>query len=234
MEKRITVISDTHGMHYKLNPEHLIGGDLIIHAGDVSNVGRREEIKMFLKWFSMLDQYKHKVFIAGNHDFFFEQYTKDIVYDVLNMYDGIVYLEDQMQIIDGLKIYGSPWQPEFHNWAFNLPRNGSQLEMMWKQIPTNLDILVTHGPPYGILDTVRDQPGEYLGCEKLKEAMKHIRPAVHTFGHIHDGYGEGYYEKYKTHFINASVLNERYFVINKPVSFIYDTEAKKIKEFIIP
>lgn len=231
MEKKITVIADTHGMHYKINPEHLVGGDLIIHAGDISNIGRRNEVQAFLKWFSSLDQYTYKVFIAGNHDFFFEEYSKDIVNDTLVLYDNVIYLEDSVQIVDGLKIHGSPWQPEFNNWAFNLPRNGTQLELMWKQIPTNLDILITHGPPYGILDTVRSQPGQYLGCEKMKEAMKFIRPGVHVFGHIHDSYGEAYYEKFKTHFINASVLSERYFVTNKPITFTYDTETKTIKEF---
>lgn len=233
MKKRITVIADTHGMHEKVYANDLIGGDLIIHAGDVSNIGRRNEVRAFLKWFSSLNQYSHKVFIAGNHDFFFERYTKNIIDDTLSLYDGIVYLEDQMQIVDGLKLYGSPWQPEFNDWAFNLPRNGSELEIIWKQIPLNLDILITHAPPYGILDTVYYQPGVFLGCEKLKEVMNTVKPAVHVFGHIHDSYGEKYIEEYNTHFLNASVLDENYRVFNKPISFVYDVKLKKIEEFLI-
>lgn len=184
--KRITFISDTHNIHHHIPKDHLPGGDILIHCGDVSSRGYREEIKQFLNWFELQDNYEHKVFIAGNHDFFFQDNPLQSK-ELLSEYPNIIYLQDNMVEIDQIKIYGSPWQPEFYNWAFNLPRNGEKLLEKWKLIPTDIDILVTHGPPFGILDyTVQ---GLNVGCEVMLDELKRIKPKIHSYGHIHYAYG---------------------------------------------
>ena len=124
-----------------------------------------------------------------------------------------------------VKIYGSPWQPEFYNWAFNLPRMGWELEQKWNDIPMNTDILITHGPAWDKVDKVIGQ-NVPLGCELLAERIKVVKPKIHVCGHIHDGYGQ------KTmggiEFLNASVLNDRYEHSHKPIFVEYDTETKEI------
>ena len=146
---KITLISDTHNKH-KLITDDLIGGDLLIHAGDISSMGYEHEILEFCKWFNSIDNYDHKVFIAGNHDWGFQN-NIDKVNQILNSYKTINYLQDDWlkvsydQTDSMVNIYGSPWQPEFYNWAFNLPRKGNQLKEKWDNIPTDTDILITHG-----------------------------------------------------------------------------------------
>jgi Icc-related predicted phosphoesterase len=182
-------------------------------------MGHKHEITQFLEWFSNTE-FEHKIFIAGNHDFGFEEQT-DIAQEYKNL--GITYLFDNDITIDGIKFYGSPWQPEFHNWAFNLPR-GEELASKWEKIPDDVDILITHGPAYGILDYA--PIGGHVGCEELYRKIAEVKPKIHVCGHIHDGYGQ------KTmggiEFLNASVLNDRYEYAHKPIVVEYDTETKEI------
>jgi len=223
MKKKITFISDTHNKHKHLTSKgmgNILGsGDYLIHAGDCTSMGYTHEIKQFLEWFSDTD-FKHKIFIAGNHDFGFEQLT-----DIPQVYKdyGVIYLFDNEVTIDGIKFYGSPWQPEFHNWAFNLPR-GEELAQKWGQIPNDVDILITHGPAFGILDYA--PIGGHVGCEELYRKIVEVKPKIHVCGHIHDGYGQ------KTmggiEFLNASVLNDRYEHAHKPIFVEYDTETGEI------
>jgi Icc-related predicted phosphoesterase len=187
-------------------------------------MGYKGEITSFLEWFGKTD-FKHKIFIAGNHDFGFEN-GFEINQEFKDM--GIHYLQDNEITIDGIKFYGSPWQPEFHNWAFNLPRNGWELEQKWNDIPINTDILITHGPAQGYLDTSGPPWNEpMLGCELLVERIKEIKPKIHLCGHIHGGYG--YMFDGDTHFINASVLNERYDYVNKPLTIEWDPVTNSIE-----
>jgi len=219
---KITFISDTHGLHkhYTSNAYgNLLGsGDILVHAGDVSNVGKIDEIIDFLNWFSDVD-YTHKVFVAGNHDWGFESMT-----DIEQSYKdkNVHYLFDSMVEIDGVKIYGSPWQPEFFNWAFNLPRNGSELESKWNLIPEGLDILVTHGPPWGFLDLA--PRGLNVGCEILSKRVMEVSPKIHVFGHIHSSYGQKNFNGIE--FINAAVLGENYMPTNNPIKIEYDVTTK--------
>jgi len=221
--KKIVFISDTHNKHKHLTSKgmgNILGsGDYLIHAGDCTSMGSKNEITQFLEWFSNTD-FKHKIFIAGNHDFGFEQQT-DIAQEYKDM--GVIYLFDNEVTIDGIKFYGSPWQPEFHNWAFNLPR-GEELAQKWEQIPNDVDVLITHGPAYGILDYA--PIGGHVGCEELYRKIVEVKPKIHVCGHIHDGYGQ------KTmggiEFLNASVLNDRYEHAHKPIVVEYDTETKEI------
>ena len=227
----ITTISDTHNKHNQITG-FLPGGDILIHAGDLSSVGHNHEITNFCKWFDGIDNYDLKVFIAGNHDIGFQQREKEVL-QIVNSYKTITYLQDdwvgfQKDDLREIRIWGSPWQPEFYNWAFNLPRNGAGLMSKWELIPTDTDILITHGPAFGYVDMV---VGDYnhLGCEKLIDRILEITPDIHICGHIHSGYG--YQTNGKTHFINASVLSESYVVINKPLTFNYYPDDGSI-EFI--
>jgi len=220
---RITFISDTHTKHYHIPKEHLPGGDMIIHCGDISSRGYREEVRLFLEWFTDLDSYTHKVFIAGNHDFFFEENPLQST-ELVQEYPNIIYLQDNMVEIEGIKIYGSPWQPEFYNWAFNLPRNGDKLKEKWKAIPENIDILITHGPPFGCLD--KTIQGQSVGCEILTEEIKRINPIIHCFGHIH--YSYGYMQRDNINFINACSLGENYVYQNKPLNIDLDMSNRMI------
>lgn len=221
--KRITFISDTHSKHKQITKD-LPGGDILLHAGDMSTMGYNREIEDFLKWFADINNYETKIFIAGNHDWGFQN-NPEWCKEQINTYKGkLDYLQDDLLIVGeeyetGVKIYGSPWQPEFFNWAFNLKRKGEELAEKWEQIPVNTDILITHGPAWGYVDKVIGRY-ENLGCELLSQRIKTIKPKIHLCGHIHSGYGHVF--DGTTHYINASVLNERYIYTNKPLTADWD------------
>lgn len=226
---KITFISDTHNKHNGLT-SLLPGGDLLIHAGDISSMGYKHEIQQFLKWFNGLDSYKHKIFIAGNHDWGFQD-NPEMCKELLEFYDKVTYLQDDLELIGddyetAVKVYGSPWQPEFYNWAFNLPRMGWELEVKWNDIPIDTDILITHGPSWGRVDTVKGQ-GVSLGCELLKERLEVVVPKIHVCGHIHSGYG--YVFDGVTHYFNASVLDEQYNLTQKPLTVEWDPKTNQIE-----
>lgn len=220
---KITLISDTHNKHNQVTAT-LPGGDLLLHAGDTTGMGYKHELQQFMKWYNNLD-YTHKVFIAGNHDWGF-QTEPEMTKELLEFYDKITYLQDNTTEIDGVKIYGSPWQPEFYDWAFNLPRMGWELEQKWSDIPLDTDILITHGPAWGYLDTVKGTSVP-LGCELLTERIKVVKPKIHVCGHIHTGYG--YKFDGDTHFFNAAVLNEQYNFTQKPFTFDWNPETNEIE-----
>ena len=225
---KITFISDTHNKH-NLITEDLPGGDLLIHAGDISSMGYEHEIKNFCKWFDNLSNYTHKVFIAGNHDWGFQD-DETQTRNIINSHKTIDYLQDDLLMIgenydDMVRVWGSPWQPEFYNWAFNLPRNGEELKSKWEMIVPDVDILVTHGPAWGYVDKVIGNPMN-LGCELLADRIKTIKPKIHVCGHIHSGYG--YMFDGDTHYFNAAVLGERYTYENKPMTVEWDPKTNEI------
>lgn len=224
---KITFISDTHTKHNKISPS-LPGGDIIIHSGDIMNSGYNvEEIIDFLEWFNSLN-YTHKIFIAGNHDRFIQNNSNEFQ-NILKNYK-VNYIEDEYIVIEGLKIYGTPWQPYFHNWAFNLPRLGDELKRKYDLITRNLDILITHTPPQTILDKSGVPYNEpLLGSKLLLNKILEVKPKINVFGHIHGSYG--YMNKYNTHFINASILNEQYIYTNKPITINWDKDSNFL-EFI--
>ncbi len=237
----VTFISDTHNKHKEITND-LPGGDILIHSGDISSVGYHYQLQAFYEWFDSIPNYTTKVFIAGNHDWGFLDAKRLIVYkeicipqrtqELIDSYPNIYYLQDralQVKVQDQtVNLYGSPWQPEFYEWAFNLPRNGDELKRRWASIPNNTDILITHGPAYGYLDKVLGR-SENFGCELLTDRIKDVKPKIHVCGHIHSGYGYAY--DGSTHYVNASVLDEGYNYINKPLTVFWNPDTNDIEFF---
>lgn len=210
--KRVWAISDTHGMHGQLQvPE---GIDLVIFAGDCSNNRNRainaNEVANFLYWFNYLD-IKHKILISGNHDTSIEAGMHGLG-KLDGTYRSIIYLEHSNFNIDGLNIMGSPYTPTFGDgWSFN--KNRGKLDPYWEQIPKNLDILITHGPPKSILDLSenRDCELELCGDTALYNRVMEKKPKVHIFGHIHNFKyckNQGIREFNGIKFINASCVED--------------------------
>ncbi|NOQ37029.1 MAG: metallophosphoesterase [Methylococcaceae bacterium] len=202
---KIVAFSDTHMRHCEIvMPE----GDLLIFAGDMCRFGELDEIKDFNQYLSSLP-HPYKIVIAGNHDWPFESQSLA----AQQLLTEAIYLQDNAVEIEGLKIYGSPWQPEFFSWAFNLPR-GKLLREKWDLIPVDCDILITHSPPFLIRDQLKN--GEHVGCEMLKTALETtIKPKVHIFGHIHEAYG--LYETNETTYANACLCTEYAGALNSPL-----------------
>jgi predicted phosphohydrolase len=176
---RIVALADIHCQRDIKVPE----GDLLIVAGDLTYRGRLPELEEVLKFLQALP-HKHKVMIAGNHDFCFENAQKLLARKMVADH-GLTYLQDDATAIEGKLIYGSPWQPWFHNWAFNQYRG--DLHKIWAKIPANVDILVTHGPPYGYGDMTGHGR---VGCEELLTELKVKKPKYLFFGHIHEDIGQ--------------------------------------------
>mgnify|MGYP000880105010 CR=1 FL=1 len=200
---RVVCVSDMHGRHRDLAvPE----GDLLLCAGDISLRGEESVVRDFDRWMGE-QPHRHKIVIAGNHDLCFERGPA-----ARRWLMHTRYLQDELAVVEGLRVWGSPWQPWFLDWAFNLAR-GEALREKWDMIPDGTDILLTHGPPFGVLDrTVR---GESVGCEELLAAVRRVRPRLHVFGHIHEGYGVS--EAEGTLFVNASSCDVRYRAVQAPV-----------------
>jgi predicted phosphohydrolase len=186
-------------------------GDVLLHAGDVSYRSTLPEIKDFLHWFAA-QPFAAKVFIAGNHDFFFEREKEATIRNLLP--DGVYYLKDEPCCINGVNIWGSPYTPWFYRWAFN-KRRGEPLAQHWAKIPANTDVLLTHGPAYGILDMLLNE--QHAGDRDLLRKILEIKPKVHVCGHIHESYGM--IKRHGIRFINACMLNEAYEFANKPIVF---------------
>lgn len=224
---KVVAISDTHGLHSQMEHE-LPEGDLLIHAGDLTNVGRKVEVEDVFNWFkSISNRYTHGiVFVAGNHDRSFDskfnlesQTDKPIWLQKLfsTLPSNIHYLENNSVNINGINIWGSPTTPWFHGdrWAFNRHR-GPEIKEIWDTIPTNTDIVVTHGPVYGKLDFT-EYDKLYVGCFELQKRLYEVKPKYHIGGHIHEGYGMTYDEN--TTYINASTCNLHYEPVNTPIEF---------------
>ncbi len=222
---KLVLISDTHNKHDGVT---IPSCDIFILSGDLTGRGSLVEIDRFLQWFSNQPA-THKIFIAGNHDFGFEE-VPEKTNELLRKYPNVTYLQDSFVIVEGIKIWGSPIQPWFHSWAFNRLR-GEDIKKHWDLIPDDVDILITHGPAFGILD--QTPRGEHVGCEDLLDAINtRVKPTIHVSGHIHPAYGyttRFLNEENRTmHFFNASILNESYEIQNKPFVVEFDVDTKSI------
>ncbi len=206
---RLVIISDTHNLHDQIV---VPDGDVLVHGGDFTGRGTPDEIRAFNDWLGTLP-HRFRVVIAGNHDWGF-QISPDVARAALT---NAIYLEDSGVEIEGVRFYGSPWQPWFMDWAFNL-RTDAELRSKWDLIPEGTDVLITHGPPRGILD--RTVTFHDVGCLELRRAVERIAPRLHIFGHIHEGYGQTVIGE--TTFFNASTCNLFYRPENPP--FVVDLE----------
>jgi len=210
---KLILMSDTHAQHREINVPN---GDVLIHAGDFSfDRYGQIEVKAAYDFFQWLgDQpHKHKILVAGNHDFVFEK----SVLVAKTLPESITYLEGGDVTLEGLKIWGGPWTPRFFDWAFNVDR-GAPIKRFWDMIPDDTDVVVTHGPPAGILDVGSAKFGSIsAGCEELAVAIERVKPKLHVFGHFHPSYGT--VKKNGVTYVNASVVNEQYKLANKPVVF---------------
>ena len=246
---RIVCISDTHSLHEKMK-HPLPKGDVLIHAGDISNRGGERDVTNFIHWFQNIEGYDLKIFVSGNHDFCFERVDEphhkgdyDWLHHLMSpenlSQSDVVYLQDDHvtfvseEFSTPLSIYGSPWQPEFYNWAFNLPRMGDELLEKWAGIPIGTNILITHGPPNGYGDLVNNwrQPNVNVGCELLRNRIEELGPVLNVFGHIHEGYGV--YTNEKTTFVNASICTADYNPTNKPIVIdLTEVDGKIIANYV--
>lgn len=181
---KICAVSDVHVTefgHFTLQtPE----ADVLTVSGDLTMRGNISELIKFRGWLAQQPQ-KYKVVIAGNHDFCLQNRDRQAAELILGG-DGITYLRDQITEIEGFKFYGSPWQPWFHDWAFNLQR-GPEIAERWSHIPEKVDVLLVHGPPHGYGD--RTVSGERAGCEDLLKEIEKKSPRVVCYGHIHEDTG---------------------------------------------
>ena len=254
MKMRITHISDTHNKHNQLNGL-LPGGDLLIHSGDISSLGRKSEVERFVKWFNDIDNYTNKVFIAGNHDMTFdrEQLLRDKLahfegktdYDTecaegkpdwlkellgIHLRPNVSYLENSDVTIDGIKIWGSPVTPSFgYGWGFNKDR-GYDINEVWNTIPMDTDIVITHGPIYGYCDRT-SREGLNVGCADLYHRLNEVQPQLHFSGHIHEAYG--YRQTNWGYAFNGCNCDLSYLVNNKPMTFDYDFVKNDIVDFLM-
>ncbi|MDT0689273.1 metallophosphatase domain-containing protein [Salegentibacter sp. F188] len=203
---KITCISDTHGKHSELN---LPDADVLVHAGDFTEAGTKKETMDFLNWFSN-QNHKHKILIAGNHDYFMENNEDQSNFIPSNIY----YLNDSGLKIANFNFWGSPVIPGNTNWAFERSR-GREIKAHWNKIPKHTDVLITHTPPYKIMDTLDN--GMSIGCEELRKHLNVLQPKLHIFGHIHNSYGS--VRTKNTLYINSSCLDGKYRNINSPITY---------------
>ena len=212
---KLVAISDTHSHHRKLS---LPDGDVLIHAGDISWRGELPIIEDFAAWLKE-QPHKKKIVIFGNHEIGFQHGYKRPMAIKLIQDAGAIYLENSGVEIDGVNFYGSPVQPWFHDWEWNYQR-GPEIAAIWAQIPTNTNVLITHGPPYLIMDEaprgVFDH--ENVGCKDLMNRLGDLPDLkAHVFGHIHAGYGTR--QVGPCLFVNAASCTEQYAATNPPIVF---------------
>jgi Icc-related predicted phosphoesterase len=208
---KIAAISDTHGRRSWSIP----ACDVFIHAGDITGWGLLEETAQFADWLRKQMQSdpgpRQAIIVAGNHDECFES-TPEKVRELFG--ESVHILEDQPLVIDGVTFYGSPWTPPFMNWHFMAKEN--RLAELYKQIPEGVDVLITHGPPRGILDP--GWTGTPVGSTALAEAIARRRVRHHVFGHLH-GAGGGIAQQGQTTYYNVAACDEKYIFRNEPRVF---------------
>lgn len=213
----IIATSDLHGYH----PNFSKWGEVIVIAGDLTPMGTAIDVAEFSNWILRLaHDYRAIVFVAGNHDWHFQETGPQLARFKARWAEAgnIFYLEDSGCEIDGVKFWGSPWTPMFFNWAFM--REDEDLKEYWDKIPDDTDVLVTHGPPFAILDQTRRGPN--AGSETLRQAvLGRVLPKVHIFGHIHEAYGEtASLGDPSVHFINAAYCDLDYEPVQPPIHVV--------------
>ncbi len=227
-ELKLVHFSDTHNKHLNIK---IPDGDVLIYSGDCCNVGAQWEMDLFFRWFT-LQPHKYKIYVAGTRDrgldisrnMGMEPFWVGELKDKFTKYESLnFYLEDEGCEIEGIKFWGSPYTKAMNSdsnyWAFSEPKH--LLRKHWKDIPNDVDVLITHSAPYGKMDFTKNF--DHDGCEYLRWHVKTKKPKVHMFGHIHEDYGMTYDED--TIYVNGSICDENYMVKNEP--HILTINAKK-------
>jgi Icc-related predicted phosphoesterase len=190
---RLVLLSDTHQRHREVD---VPDGDILIHAGDFTMFSESmEAVADFNDWLGELP-HRFKVIVPGNHEFFLESDPSE-----RSLLSNASVLINEGIEIEGLRIWGTPVTPMYGG-AFGLSR-AKDRKRLYSQIPPNIDVLISHGPPYGILDS-EPIPGLHAGCSELLDAVMHVHPKFHVFGHVHGAYGV--FQTEHTTFVNASLL----------------------------
>lgn len=181
-------ISDTHGSHDTLDLEDLSSVDVLVHTGDATNkrnpVFNEAEFFAFLEWYSTVDIDK-KIYVSGNHDswiFHNEKKARKLFKE-----NGIIYLNKESVVIDSIKFYGDPTSPTFGDWCFQSKRE--EMYKHWELIPEDVNVLLTHTPPQGILDLAFDFNNNFkqVGCSNLRKVVGYLKKLkLHCYGHVHD------------------------------------------------
>lgn len=224
----IVALSDTHELHGDLV---VPDGDVLVHAGDFTGRGSLPAVAKFAAWMAQ-HPHKHKIVIAGNHEMSFEDIyntaspryvdgkrriptgrstTRSLALSMLTD-AGLTYLEDSPTVVDGRLFYGSPWTPAFKNWAFNLDRGSRGMLLTRAKIPADVEVLITHGPPFGILDSTVDHA--HQGCQALAARVFHLdKLKANIFGHLHKDGGktqEIHVGDRHVQFVNAAICDDAY------------------------
>jgi Icc-related predicted phosphoesterase len=220
---KCVVLSDTHGHHRRVT---VPDADVLIHCGDFCQRGTMSEVKDFVEWLTE-QPHKHIIVIPGNHDKPAEKKTGKVLslFNNSNMH----LLLNQEVVIEGVKFWGSPITPTFFDWSFMRDR-GAPIQMVWERIPDDVDVLITHGPPYGhgdLAPAYRTVHPKVAGCLDLLNRIREIKaksswkhPRVHCFGHIHAGHGATESDQFANMtFINAAICTEEYRPTNSPIGF---------------
>lgn len=209
---RIVFISDTHGNHSDLGTLH---GDVLIHCGDFCD-GFFDEDQTLVEFDEWLGEQNFDVIlcVGGNHDFLAETIYKS----GKPVFKNAVYLVDETYHFNGINFYGSPWLPDLEGWANYLPDN--KRKEKWELIPDSTDVLITHTPPFGILDKPRSERS--IGCNFLSEAIQRVKPKIHCFGHVHAS--PGVVNDSGIEFINATMVNSKMEVVYEPIIRILEID----------
>ena len=214
---RLICLSDTHGYHKNLT---IPDGDFLIHVGDFSMKANHSTVKEFSRWLNALP-HAHKILVGGNHDVCLEGSRRWAQEEFAPAH----YLMHEQLTLGGLSFFGSPYSPAIYDpsdWSFDYPPNGSRSHDLWDNIPKKIDVLITHGPPKGILDRVlTPHRGEdpNVGDVNLLRRVMEIQPRVHCFGHIHEGFGVYKHPTARTRFFNVCICDANYKPTN-PVTVI--------------
>lgn len=216
---KLAFVSDTHELESGIA---IPPCDVLVHTGDFTNDGEPERIDRFAHWIARVlaeQPVRHVVLIAGNHDLCLDRRRRESLDGTraraIRALEGAgaIYLEDEEIVLEGLRIWGSPWTPRFYDWAFQIDDDEHD-QAIWSGIPAGIDLLLSHGPPYGILDRTYD--GRSAGSPALMAAVARVRPKLHAFGHIHESYG--LHLKDGVLFVNGSTCNARYEPVHPPIA----------------
>ena len=228
MTVRIVCVSDTHS---QLRKVEIPDGDVLVHAGDLTRAGTVNDLARQFKLLNKMP-HEHIVVIAGNHDHGLQRIPQ-LVKLYRQRYPRVRYLDAVKERVAGIKVWGSPWTPWFFDWAFNFPRGSAgddEAVLHYSGIPDDTQLLITHGPPRGILDQLDDKgskPFAHVGSIALRDRINGLAALrAHVFGHIHSQYGSQRHGNVL--FVNAATCTEQYKPTNQPVVIDWDGQRFEV------